>query len=316
MKVEPETNLQLPPKVIYERDIPYWRAEWTKFLFGKEPLPDNKLIHIEEGRREVFRSIERLHLKYPVERELTTEAYLLRPKGVKGNLPGIVFFHESGPTAFEAAGSIDPSPETSIAARLAREKYVVICPKCFIYGERPLPAIDPRTVHRREVKKMQQAHPQWKGISRMIQDGIRAVDVLGKRYRAKTIGAIGHSLGAKEVLFLMAFESRVKAGVASDGGIGLTFSNWHDVWYLGQEIREEGFPLDNHQVLAMIAPRSFLLVGGKYDNDYAWPFIRGAMPLWKSMGSPKKIGWFRHDAGHRFPPVAEKEAFKFLKHSL
>jgi cephalosporin-C deacetylase-like acetyl esterase len=41
---------------------------------------------------------------------------------------------------------------------------------------------------------------------------------------ARRIGAAGHSLGAKETLYLAAFDERIQAAVASDAGIGLTLS--------------------------------------------------------------------------------------------
>ena len=47
------------------------------------------------------------------------------------------------------------------------------------------------------------------------------------------MGAVGHSLGAKETLYLAAFDERVKATVSSEGGIGTKFSNWDAAWYLG-----------------------------------------------------------------------------------
>jgi hypothetical protein len=35
--------------------------------------------------------------------------------------------------------------------------------------------------------------------------------------------AIGHSLGAKEVLYLAGFDERIRAAVSSEGGIGQLF---------------------------------------------------------------------------------------------
>jgi hypothetical protein len=195
---------------------------------------------------------------------------------------------------------------------------MVLCPKCFIFGKDKVDKQNAYARYRVEVEKMQHRHPCWKGLSRMVWDGIRAIDVLAARadVAPEKIGAIGHSLGAKEVLYVAAFDERIKASVSSDGGIGLTFSNWNEMWYLGQEIRELGFGLENQQVLAMIAPRAFLLVGGKYDSNRAWPFITSVMPLWASLGAPKNIGWFRHDAGHCWPPKARKIGEEFLDQYL
>ena len=133
---------------------------------------------------------------------------------------------------------------------------------------------------------------------------------------ASRIGCIGHSLGAKEALFTAAFDPRIAAAVSSDGGIGLGLSNWHDPWYLGPEIRSPGFELENHQVLAMIAPRAFLLAGGAYDDDRAWPFVASALPLWKSLGAPDAVGWYRHASGHEWPPDAQRVGYDFLDRYL
>lgn len=275
-------------------------------------------MDVQCSQPETFRKLERIHLRYDIESGAMSEAYLLRPREIRGQLPGIILFHESGPTAFEAAASIDEGPETSIAARLVKEGYVVLCPKCFIYGEGPMPATDPRDIHREEVQKMQQQHPRWTGLSRMILDGIRAVDALYTFpcvNRAK-IGAIGLSLGGKQVLFVMAFDKRIKAGVSSDAGIDMKSSYWQDIWYLGHEILVEGFPLNNHQVFSLIAPRAFLVIGGQYDDDRAWSLIAGAKPLWDWFGSASKVGWFRHNGGHRFPQRALEESIKFFNRHL
>jgi pimeloyl-ACP methyl ester carboxylesterase len=155
-------------------------------------------------------------------------------------------------------------------------------------------------------------------MAKMVWDGSRAVDVLASRPEVDParLGCLGHSLGGKEALFLAAFDERVKATVASDGGIGLAFSNWQDVWYLGPEVRRPEAGLDNHQVLALVAPRAFLLVGGEYDNDRAWPFIASVLPLWQELGAPAAVGWFRHGAGHRWPVEAQRVGYEFLDQHL
>ena len=73
----------------------------------------------------------------------------------------------------------------------------------------------------------------------------------------------------------MAFDKRYQAGVSSEGGIGLGFSNWEAPWYLGAKIKQPGFNLENHEVLAMVAPRAFLLLAGdSADDDRSWAFIQ------------------------------------------
>jgi dienelactone hydrolase len=315
---------QKPPSYtaqIGATDVSKLKAEWCQFLFGKPTLTSPKQrLEFQELTKESSAGIERIHLSYKVEKNVTVRAYLLRhqrkQKRFEEKPLGVVLFHASGPNTIDVEGSIDARQHNSIGAKLAEQGYTVICPRCFIYrsdfdGEKP------RDHHTTQVKEMQRKHPKWKGMARMIWDGMRAVDVLIKEYHvaADRIGAVGHSLGAKQVLFTMAFDKRIAAGVFSDGGIGISFSNWEDEWYLGPKIYQSS-KRDNHEILALIAPRAFLLVGGKVDHDGAWPFIEGAKELWESQGNAEAIRWFRHNEGHCFPAEARKNAYGFFERYL
>jgi hypothetical protein len=94
-------------------------------------------------------------------------------------------------------------------------------------------------------------------------------------------------------------------------------SNWDAPWYLGDAIRRPGFPLDHGQVLALSAPRAFLLIGGdSADGDQSWPYIEAALPLWKLLGSPEAVGLLNHHQGHAFPPPALERSMQWLDWSL
>ncbi len=60
----------------------------------------------------------------------------------------------------------------------------------------------------------------------MLLDGMVAMNVLESlpSVDPKRMGAIGHSLGAKEALYLAAFDPRVRAAVSSEGGVGIPLS--------------------------------------------------------------------------------------------
>src|SRR5262249_41976401 len=131
------------------------------------------------------------------------------------------------------------------------------------------------------------------------------------------IGCIGHSLGAKEVLFAMAFEPRYQAGVFNEGGIGLRMSNWTDPWYLTEAMKPHIPALENHQVLALAAPRPFLVLGGNSaDGDASWPFVKEARTVYTLLDARDRIGLYNHKAGHTFPESARRLAYQWLDHWL
>ena len=195
--------------------------------------------------------------------------------------------------------------------QLVERGYVVWCPRNYIYAEGQNVSGN--------VARVQSRHPGWTGMARMLWDAVRAADFLESlpSVDRNRIGCLGHSLGGKEVLYAMAFDERYRAGVSSEGGIGLKFSNWEAPWYLGPQIRQPDFALENHQVLALIAPRAFLLLAGEAaDGNRSWAFIAAAKPVYELLGATGNLGWNNHHFGHRYPPEARRLAEEFLDQYL
>jgi len=168
-------------------------------------------------------------------------------------------------------------------------------------------------------------------MGKMIWDAMRAVDYLETLAEVdpNRIGCFGFSLGGKEALYAAAFDTRLRASVSTEGGIGLRFSNWHDPWYLGLQVRQADFARDNHEVLALVAPRAFLLMGSesgigeedrKYtsgaDGERCWPYIDSVLPLYEMPGASENIGMFCHAHGHSVPTVARQKAYTWLDRFL
>ena len=227
-------------------------------------------------------------------------------------LPGVVVFHQTVATHAKQAAGVDASnPELMIGVQLVERGYAVLCPRCFIF--------DDGAGYAEHVEKMKERHPGWKGMARMALDGIRAADYLESLAEVDRtrIGCIGHSLGAKEVLYAASLDERYKAAVFSEGGIGLDFSNWDAVWYLGEGIKKPGLGLEHHQLLSLIAPRAFLLLAGdSADGARSWAFIDAALPVYKLLGVEERLGWVQHGLGHRYPAEARAAAEEFLDRYL
>lgn len=276
------------------------REEWLKFL---GPMPDPRPeVKLEVLKTEQQRRVHRELVRYECEPGIFVEGYLLRRVDARDGRkrPGIVALHQTTKDTIDEIAGVSGPREMWIGENLVHHGFVVFCPRCFLWQD----AAD----YDEAVAKHQKRHPETLGMAKMLYDAMRGVDVLASLgdVDAERIGAVGHSLGAKEALYLAAFDERIKAAVASEGGLGFRSTNWDAPWYLGPAIRDEAFALNHHQLLALIAPRPFLILGGESgpgaaDGDRSWPFIEAALPVWRLYGEPARLGLRNHRAGHAIP---------------
>lgn len=281
-------------------------AEWQKIL---GPWPESRVpLDPQLEAEEKFPGYTRRKVSYAIESGVREDAVLFVPDPVPAKAAAVLVFHPTLKAHYAQVAGYDTSvPDKMMALRLAEKGYVVLCPRCFIF--------DDGADYKGNVARMQERHPDWRGLTRMTWDGIRALDFLETlpAVDRQKIGVLGHSLGAKEALYLAAFDPRVKAAVSSEGGIGLGMSNWQDVWYLGPSIREPGFARDHHELLGLIAPRAFLLIGGgSADNSSSTAYIEAAAPIFHLLRASENLRYFQHPHGHKYPPEAHAEAERFL----
>ncbi|MBE0542684.1 MAG: dienelactone hydrolase family protein [Verrucomicrobia bacterium] len=287
------------------------RTEWLKVLgeFPKKKAPLKTEILETERLPEFIRQ----HVRYQVEDGMFTDGYLLTPREAKGKLPAVVVFHPTTPLQARGVAGLEPSydAEKWQGVQLVQRGYVVWCPRNYINTA--------GADWKGNAQRVRARHPDWTGMTRMVWDAIRAADFLESlpNVDRKRIGCLGHSLGGKEVLYAMAFDERYRAGVSSEGGIGLRFSNWDAVWYLGDCINQPGFAREHHEVLALAAPRAFLLLAGESaDTDASSAFIEAVRPVYALLGAAEKVRLLNHRQGHRYPPEARAAAAEFLDRHL
>jgi pimeloyl-ACP methyl ester carboxylesterase len=286
------------------------RRQWQAFL---GPFPRRVALKPEVLSTEEFPDHTRLLLRYRNEAEVTNEAYLLLPKDGKKQHPGMVVLHQTTNNTIDEPVGKSGREAMHIALHLVRRGYVCIAPRCFVWGYGGTTAIG-------DAAERLLATAPWKtGMAKMLWDGIRAVDLLRTRSEvdATRMGCVGHSLGGKEALYLAAFDERIRAAISCEGGIGLSFSNWDARWYLGARIKEPGFAMDHHQLIALIAPRPFLLIGGgSADGPQSWPYIAANLPVYRLFGAEERLGLQVIPDGHDFPhPGPDREkTFAWLDH--
>jgi hypothetical protein len=321
--VIPEDAPKLPPLLVdaegqaiasrkaWQRRRAEMRRWWLDFL---GPMPERCDLAPQIVSEETVGNVVRRLVRLQVERDCWMEAYLLHPVEPHGKLPGVVVFHSTVDYTIRQPAGLEGADSHFIGLRLAEQGYVAICPRCFIWDYCGV-----QTSYLDAVAELNRRHPGLRGMGKMLFDGMRAVDYLEALpfVDRKRLGCIGHSLGAKETLYAMAFDERLKAGVSSEGGIGLGFSNWEADWYLGPDIRAADFAHDNHEVLSLVAPRAFLLIGGESaDGSRSWPFIENAKTVYDLLGASDRIGLLTHSSGHSLPPLAQQCAYGWLGHFL
>jgi dienelactone hydrolase len=304
-----------------------WQQLWLDYLgSGPEAVPLEARVEAEED----LKDCRRLRVSYQVEEDWRVEAYLLRPQG-EGPWPGVVVFHPTTDSTIDQPAGLAPPPEKHFALQLARRGYVALCPPNYLWNYRGHPVGEPTfaAFERLVAEGLLKRWPGWTGMGKMVWDGLQAVDYLltVPGVDAARLGCVGHSLGAKEVLYAMAFDERLQAGVSSEGGVGIEQSNWTAPWYLGEGIAERP-DLAHQQLVAMTAPRALLVLGGGgqpaqpeartpgADGPESWETLAAARPAFELLGAGERLGLMVHHYGHSVPPAAAETLHAWLDHWL
>ena len=106
--------------------------------------------------------------------------------------------------------------------------------------------------------------------------------------------------------------------MASEGGIALNSTNWDAAWYLGKQIHETSFSRNHHELLALIAPRAFLILAGESgdgaaDGDRSWPLVDAALPVHRLYRTTPRLGLLNHRQGHSIPDNAFEKSAEWLE---
>ncbi|HHW09518.1 MAG TPA: hypothetical protein GXX29_06050 [Firmicutes bacterium] len=289
-------------------------AAWHQYL-GSAPFSADSLTPAVRRTTEQdigFGTAEVVYLQ--TEPGYWEQCLLMIPKMPAAGDPGrrlpamVVFYYDIDTPAGIYMGSPrwkGSDPTRAYAQALVQRGYVVLVQRWFCEGyistfkfEAQGPSLSGR--YAQAVARFKSVAPFWKGLGRVVWDAGRCVDFLQTLPMVDPgrIGCMGHSLGGKMALYAGAFDPRFQVVISSDLGIGLSFSNWEDPWYLGPEAKKPGFPLDHHQLLAFIAPRPYLLIAGQYDGEKSWPYINSAQDVYRLYGAAERIGMINHATGH------------------
>jgi hypothetical protein len=291
------------------------REKWSRILGKPSGLtaakPKTRLLRTVE---EDFYTGQLMELQ--TEPDSWEKIYLMIPtKPVRRPMPVVIvpYYDIDTPAGKNLGGHVfDTSYVRQFGRHMAQRGFAVLSIRWWgeSYGED----------YAESVTNLYERHPEWTGLGKWVFDSQRALDYLETvdGIDMTRVGMIGHSLGGKMTLYATAMDPRVAVAASSEPGIGLRFSNYEDYWYLSEEIIENARePFDQHELLALIAPRPFLLIGGESsDTDKSWHYINAAKAVYQIHGKPKQIGYYNHRQGHTPTSEAFELSLEWLEHFL
>ncbi|MEK7409670.1 MAG: exo-alpha-sialidase [Acidobacteriota bacterium] len=304
---------------------PATRAEWEarrrETQAGMEqvmgPLPRGAksgldVTVLEEVREAAF---TRKKLTFAAEAGDRVPAYLFLPHGRKGRAPALLCLHQTTRIGKAEPAGLGGNADLHYARELAERGYVTLAPDYPGYGDYK---IDPYALG--------YASASMKGI----RNHIRAVDLLASlpEVDPRRIGAIGHSLGGHNSLFVAAFEPRIRAVVTSCGFnsfakyYGGNLTGWSHKGYMPRIADQYGkspgrMPFDFPALLASLAPRPVFINAPLGDKNFEVSGVRDCLDF----AAPVYTNVFRAgdrlvaehpDCGHAFPPEIRRQAYAFL----
>ncbi len=300
--------------------VPEWKvrreaiaSKWRKLLGSMEmtaPQPQARLVETVEDPNYTARL---MYLQ--VEADWWEKILVMIPAGaLKRPRPVVIvpFYDVDTPAGRDLSGREFLGMGVDSYAYMAVQKgYIAVAIRWFgeSYGE----------WYSEAVANLKLRHPDCTGLGKWVWDANRLLDYLYTlpEVDRENIGIIGHSLGGKMALYAAASDPRITAVVSNELGIGLSFSNYDDYWYFGRFIDKVGKGTDQHELIGLIAPRPFLLIGGDtYDTAKSWYYINAAREVYKLFGKPENIGYFNHHKGHMPTPEAVWRAMEWLVHFL
>lgn len=262
-------------------------------------------------------------IEYNVEADERIRAYLLVPKALRKKNPAVLAIHQhAGKWALgkrEVVG-LDGDPMHCYGLELVRRGFVVLAPDLLCFEERiPSPFADtPESLSQYE--RFAFLHYIEHGAclqTKYLHDLSAAVDVLSgfDFVDAENIGAIGHSLGGQETLWITWYDQRIKAGVSSCGtGTVKSVFNANIIHNYALYVPGMGEVCDIDELAAEIAPRGIFLTNGQQDLAH-FPLDGVEAIEARCTGNPGFCA-LRFDGAHAFPDAVKAQAYAWLEEKL
>lgn len=304
------------------RKRPELEQAWKQILGKLGPTAaDRKWFHDVPLMREIGRTelpgYTRIHLELALEKDFWQPSLLLVPKRGAGPYPAVIAWTSTTPDWQE--------PEKNWGAWLAERGFVVLTGWSHIRNYR-----DGSSYSKQAAEKVYERFGRWAGLSRMVWDVRQQAAYLRSRgdVDGRRIGFMGFSLSAKTAVYVGAFAPEIAAVVAIDPHIALNGgTNYYAPWYmdwtrpfadidtpqktvlslLNTDPSRPGLEHDHHELLALAAPRPFLLIGGGADKEdnggdsddrQSWGYANRAHEVYRLLGAADRFRFALTPDGH------------------
>ena len=271
----------LAPPFVVPASLPAWevkrqeiRSELWNLLGRLPPRPKTPKVEILWRQDRGDFVVEKF--QFDNEAGSVVPGYLLLPKNVETKHPAILYCHWHGgeyEVGKEELFQAKHTPEAPGPA-LVRRGYVVLAIDACCFGERNGQGPDGPGEKDYASEETASKFDLWVGRTfwgMLLRDDIMALDYLASRPEvdSERIGVTGISMGATRTWWLMALDDRLKAGVAV--ACITRYQNLilhgslrgHDIGYFVPGMLAH---FDSEAVVALIAPRPFMLQTGNEDS--------------------------------------------------
>jgi dienelactone hydrolase len=299
-------------------------------LLGDFPAHTDPKPEVLERHRE--HGYVRELIAYHVESHERVRAYLLTPDGLEAPVPGVVAVHQHAGQFYlgksEPAG-LTADPMYHYGKDLCRRGFVVICPDLLCFEDRRPPEFErAESMYLRDEWYERQVATEYllRGSTlqaKYLHDLGCAVEVLQaqKTVDAERIGAIGHSLGGQETVWLSWYDPRVKVGVCSCG-VGTIETILRDRIGHNMPFYVPGLlkVCDLDELIASIAPKPVMLTAGTQDAIFPVDGVRqiaaAAERAYREAGAPGAFTLATFVGGHGLPDEMKRVTYRFLERAL
>jgi pimeloyl-ACP methyl ester carboxylesterase len=289
---------------------------WRESLGAWPPLAEKPAIEVVQSQpRENFTQTK---VRLQAVADLEIEGYLLVPSG-DGPKPAVLVVYYDP----ETGAGLNPKTELrDFGYQLTRRGFVTLSigwPKD--YTDRESPSRQPLS-----------------SLAYVAANCYNALALLPE-VDADRVGIVGHSFGGKWAMFASCLYDKFACAVYSDPGIVFDEKrpnvNYWEPWYLGWEpdrTRKPGVPTeenprtgpykmlvetghDLHELLALMAPRPFLVSGGAEDQPPRWTALNHAIAVNRLLGFDHRAAMTNRQ-GHGPTEESNEQLYLFFEHFL